>query len=115
MANRRAARTVCRWGRGEPAQAGTKAGSGWLREAGALRKVGGELGPVHPAPRTAFRREVSGGRPLSRDGPQLAQKLPASLPQPGTYSPDAGLGLTRPPCTCLEVLGVLVLGSPSPG
>lgn len=83
---------------------------GRLLEAGALRALGGEAGPAEGAPRTDFRSEVSGGLLPSREGPYLPRELPASLPQPGTAFVDAGLVLTCPPCTCLQVLGVFALG-----
>ena len=98
----------CADGGGEkPARARTKAGSRAATGSWSAPGSGGVLGPVDRAPLTDFRREVSGGRLLSRDGPHLVPELPASLPQPGTASPDAGFGLTRAPCTCLEVLRVL--------
>lgn len=93
-----------------PQGPGQKPDPGRLLEAGALRALGGEAGPAEGARRTDFRREVSSGQLPSRERPHLPQELPASLPQPGTAFPDAGLVLTCPPCTCLEVSGVFALG-----
>lgn len=93
-----------------PQRPGQKPDPRRRREGGALRIVACDSRPVEGAPRTDFRKEVSGGWLLSREGPHLAQELPTSLPQPGTASPDAGLVFTCPSCTCLEVLVVVAFG-----
>lgn len=93
-----------------PQRPGQKPDPERRREGCALRTVACSSRPVEGAPRTDLRREVSGGRLLSREGPHLAQELPASLPQPGTASPDTGLVFTCPLGTCLEVLVGVAFG-----
>lgn len=70
-----------------PAGSEQKPDSERLREARALGGTGCSLRPAKGAPCTDFRREVSGGRLLLRDGPHLPGKLPASSLQPGTATP----------------------------
>lgn len=83
----------CAVGGGEkPARAGTKAGSRAAAGGWNAPGSGGVWGPVDRVPRTGFRREVSGGRLLSRDGPHLVQSFlpPSPNPEPPPPTPASG-------------------------
>lgn len=106
MTNRGTSRAVSRWGRGEARRGQDKSRipGGCLRlERSGLWALRRGL-PRERRARTLAERLVAGSCFRGRD-PHLPQELPASLPQPGTAFPDAGLVLTCRRCTCLEVLG----------